>query len=408
MRDLLPPDAGRQRQLVEVFRSVFEPAGYREVRTPVLEPLEVFLRVGEGTDVVTKEMYVFEDRDGSTVALRPETTASVMRAFLQHHPGTPWRVWYQSQHFRHEKPQRGRLREHTQVGVEAIGAADPSTDVEVIVGLADFFGRLGLSRVRLLVNSIGEPATRAAYARRLGAFLEDRLADLDPLDRPKVATNPLRVLDSKRAKTQAALEGHPTLLEEMGASERERFDHVLAGLASAGVDAEVTPGLVRGLDYYTHTVFEFVSDALDAAQSTIGAGGRYDGLAEAMGGEPTAGIGFGSGVERVLLACDAEGVFAWEEPAPVAFVVTFGGDGSDAAGLCLELRRAGLEVLRAEAGRSPKAQMKQADRSGARVALLIGDDERASGSVTIRELRGPGGQRSVPRDRLIDELRKLT
>lgn len=408
MRDLLPPDAGRQRALVEVFRSVFEPAGYREIRTPMLEALEVFLRVGVGTDVVTKEMYVFEDRDGSTVALRPETTASVVRAFLQHHPTVPWRVWYQSQHFRHEKPQRGRLREHTQVGVEAIGTDDPDTDVEIIVGLSDFFSRLGLARVRLLVNSIGEPSTRAAYASRLGAFLAERLEALDPLDRPKVSTNPLRVLDSKHEATRVALEGHPTLLEEMGSAERARFDRVLDGLRAAGLDPEITPSLVRGLDYYTHTVFEFVSDALDAAQSTIGAGGRYDGLAESMGGDPSPGIGFGSGIERVLLACDAEGVFPWDDPVPVAFVVGFGGDGTDVRDLVLELRRAGIAVVRSEAGRSPKSQMKQADRSGAQVALLLGDEERAGGTVTLRPLRGDGAQRTVERADLINELRNLT
>lgn len=408
MRDLLPPDAGRQRALVEVFRSVFELAGYREIRTPMLEALEVFLRVGAGTDVVTKEMYVFEDRDGSTVALRPETTASVVRAFLQHHPIVPWRVWYQSQHFRHEKPQRGRLREHTQVGVEAIGTDDPDTDVEIIVGLSDFFTRLGLSRVRLLVNSIGAPSTRVAYAARLEAFLTERLDALDPLDRPKVSTNPLRVLDSKHQATRVALEGHPTLLEEMGTAERDRFDRVLEGLRAAGLDPQVTPSLVRGLDYYTHTVFEFVSDALDAAQSTIGAGGRYDGLAEAMGGDPSPGIGFGSGIERVLLACDAEGVFGWEDPVPVAFVVSFGGDGADVRDLVLELRRAGLAVGRSEAGRSPKSQMKQADRSGAAVALLLGDEERAAGTVTLRPLREEGGQRTVKRADLINELRNLT
>jgi histidyl-tRNA synthetase len=407
MRDVLPPEAGRIRALVDAYRAVFEAAGYAEIRTPVLEDLAVFLRVGEGTDVVGKEMYVFEDRDGTTVALRPETTASVARAFLEHHPLTPWKVWYVSEHFRHERPQKGRLRQHTQFGVEAIGSADPDLDVEVIVGLWDVLASIGLQRNRLLLNSMGERGTRVAYEARLRDWLRSRASELDPADRDRVEANPIRVLDSKNAATVAATAGHPTFEDQLGTNEAAHFARVQDGLRAADVPFEIEPRLVRGLDYYTHTVFEVVNDAIDASQSTLGGGGRYDGLVEAMGGKSTPGIGFGSGLERVLLACDAEEAFGVPSIAVDCFVVTFGGDGTDARDLALELRRGGVSVDRAEGGRSSKSQMKSADRSGARFALLLGDDERADGTVTIRSMRDEAEQRSVARADVLDELRKL-
>ena len=407
MRDVLPPESDRLRALVDAFRTVFEGAGYREVRTPVLEELAVFLRVGEGTDVVTKEMYTFEDRDGTTVALRPETTASVVRSFLEHHPQAPWKVWYVSDHFRHEKPQKGRLRQHAQFGVEAIGSADPEVDIEIIVGLWDVLSSLGLRQLRLLLNSIGEPGTRATYAEALRGWLDERRDRIDPADRDRIDVHPMRVLDSKRPATIDAIAGHPTLLESMSGDELRRFEQVQDGIAAAGVPVQVEPRLVRGLDYYTHTVFEIVSDAIDASQSTLGGGGRYDGLVEAMGGPPTPGIGFGSGLERVLLACDAEGVFDPKPAVADVFVIAFGSEGTDLRDLALDLRRAGIHVERGFDGRSAKSQMKQADRSGARFAVLVGDDERAAGTVTLRDLRGETGQRSVARASLTDELRSL-
>jgi histidyl-tRNA synthetase len=406
MRDVLPPETGRIRALIDAYRAVFEAAGYAEIRTPLLEDLAVFLRVGEGTDVVGKEMYAFEDRDGTTVALRPETTASVVRAFLEHHPQTPWKVWYVSDHFRHEKPQKGRLRQHSQFGVEVIGSADPDVDVEVIVGLWDALSSIGLRRNRLLLNSMGERSTRVAYEQELREWLRPRADEMDPRDRDRIETNPIRVLDSKNPLTVAASAGHPTFADRLGPHERAHFDRVQDGLRAAGVPFELEPRLVRGLDYYTHTVFEVVSDAIDASQSTIGGGGRYDGLVEAMGGKPTPGIGFGSGLERVLLACDAEGVFGAPASTVDCFVVTFGGDGTDARDLALELRRGGIAVDRAESGRSSKSQMKAADRSGARFALLLGDDERADGTVTIRSLRDDAEQRSVARADLLAVLSK--
>ena len=408
MHDLLPEESARARALVDAFAAHVELAGFGEITTPILESLEVFLRVGERTDVVSKEMYVFTDRDGSEVALRPETTASVARAYLQHHPVPPWKVWYFSQHFRHERPQKGRLRQHHQLGVEVIGSVDPDVDVEVIVSLWDFYTRvLGLDRIRLEINSIGEPASRVAYASVLGDFLRGVEVRIDETDAAKIGTHPLRVLDSKVAATRAAIADAPRFADSMSPEATAHFARVRAGLDAAGVPFSVNERLVRGLDYYTHTVFEIVSEAIDASQSTIGGGGRFDGLIEALGGDPTPGIGFGSGVERVLLACDAEGVFPAPTSGSSCFVVNFGGDAADVRDLCLELRRSGISAERSYDGRSAKAQMKAADRAGARLALLIGDDERSAGTVTIRELRGAGDQSSVPRTELIDHLRTL-
>lgn len=406
MHDVLPPVTERWAVLVDRFRDHAARSGYGQVRTPVLEELAVFARLGAGTDVVAKEMYEFEDRDGTRIALRPESTAGVARALVQHHPTMPWKVWYLSEHFRHERPQAGRTRQHHQLGAECFGSADPDVDVELIVLLWDFYAALGLRRLRLELNSIGDPASRAAYRDRLVGFLRERLDRLDPEDREKVDTHPMRVLDSKREQTRAALDGAPTLLEAMSDDAVAHLHRVRAGLDAAGVPYVLNPRLVRGLDYYTHTVFEVVSEALDAAQSTIGGGGRYDGLVEALGGDPTPGVGFGSGVERVLLACDAEGVL--DDPPATAdvFVIGFGGDQSDVRDLCLALRRAGIRAERGYDGRSGRAQMKLANRSGARLALILGDDERAAGTVTLRDLRAEAEQVSVPRTDIIDDLRK--
>ena len=406
MRDLLPGESERWLDLVEVFRRRFEQAGFAHVQTPILEDLGVFQRLGAGTDVVSKEMYTFEDRDGTVVALRPESTAGVARAVVQHHPVLPWKVWYFSQHFRHERPQKGRYRQHHQLGAECFGSGDPDVDVELIVTLWDFYRSLGLSRLRLELNSIGDPATRVRYREQLRSFLGDRVEELDPLDRAKLDENPMRVLDSKSPATRAALRGAPTLLGAMTPEAVERFERVKEGLRCAGIDVVVNEHLVRGLDYYTHTVFEIISEALDAANSTIGAGGRYDGLVEQLGGDPTPGFGFGTGVERLLLACDAESAFEAVPAAPEVFVVAFGGEGSDVRDLTLELRRAGWSVGRTYDQRSGRAQMKAADRSGASFAVLLGDDERAANRATVRDLRGDTPQSTVARGDLIDELRK--
>ncbi len=410
MHDLLPPDSARRDALVASFAAAFGRAGFGRVETPLLEDLRVFQRVGEGTDVVAKEMYAFTDRDGTEVALRPETTAGVARAFVEHHPVTPWRVWYLSAHFRHEKPQRGRVRQHHQLGAEVFGVADPDLDAEVIAELCAWFSSIGLRRWRLEVNDIGTAEERTAYLAVLRTYAEGRRGEIDPDDVPKIERNALRLLDSKRPATIAAMADAPALAEHVSPESVERSARVLQGLRAAGLDPVVNPRLVRGLDYYNGTVFEVVSEAIDASQSTIGAGGRYDGLVAAMGGADTPGFGFGAGVERILLACDAEDSFDPPLDVPDAFVVTFGGDGSDVRDLVAGLRRRGLAVQRAYDGRSGKAQMKAADRSGATVALLLGEDERRDGTVTVRPMRRDGEQTSLPTadlDALVASLRPL-
>jgi histidyl-tRNA synthetase len=404
-RDVLPPESARWEALIARFAAIVERSGYGLLQSPMFEEIGVFRRMGEGTDVVRKEMYDFLDKGDRHLALRPEGTASVVRAFVEHRPTVPWKVWYAAPSFRYEAPQAARYRQHHQLGVEALGSADPDLDVEVITLLWDFYRSLGLTQVDLLINSMGTRADRAAYVDRLRSYLVDRMADLAPDDREKVEAHPLRVLDSKREQTKAATADAPQILDALSEDALVPFGRVQDGLAALGVPFRVEPRLVRGLDYYTHTTFEFVSTVIDASQSTIGGGGRYDGLVEELGGPPTPGIGFGSGIERVLLACDAEGAFPEPEQSVDVFVVDVVG-GEHARDLTTALRRAGVAADRAFDGRSMKAQMKAADRSGARFVAIVGDDEVAGNTVTVRDLRGGTGQNQVDRSDVVDHLRK--
>jgi histidyl-tRNA synthetase len=404
--DVLPPASARWEALLATFAAVVERAGYGLIQTPMFEDVGVFGRVGEGTDVVRKEMYEFTDRGGRAMALRPEGTASVVRAFIQHRPSTPWKVWYAAPSFRYERAQANRYRQHHQVGVEAVGSPDPDLDVEVITLLADFYTALGLRQVDLALNSIGTPADRAGYIERLRAFLTAHHDELAADDREKVATHPMRVLDSKRPETQAVVAEAPLLVDELSAGAAAHFAGVQDGLKAAGIAFHLEPRLVRGLDYYTHTAFEFQSAALGGAQNTIGGGGRYDGLAESLGGPPTPGVGFGSGIERVLATCDAEGVFAAPARAVDVFVVDVAG-GDAARDLTLELRRAGISADRGFDGRSMKAQMKAADRSGARLVIIVGEDELRTGQWQLRDLVA-GEQHAVAREQLVAFLRAQT
>jgi histidyl-tRNA synthetase len=402
-RDVLPPESARWEVLVARFAVHARRAGFGLLQSPMFEELGVFRRMGEGTDVVRKEMYDFLDKGGRHLALRPEGTASVARAFIEHRPTVPWKVWYAGPNFRYERPQAGRFRQHHQLGMEAIGSADPDLDVELITVLWDFYASLGLTRVELLVNSMGTPADRRAYIDRLRSFLVGRIDELAEEDREKVEAHPMRVLDSKRGRTRSVTVDAPDVLDTLSDEGAAHFQRVRDGLDRLGIPHRVEPRLVRGLDYYTHTTFEFQSAVLEAAQNTIGGGGRYDGLVESLGGPPTPAIGFGSGVERVLLTCDAEGVFD-DEGSPIdVFVVDVVG-GAEARAVTTELRRAGIGADRAFDGRSMKAQMKAADRSGASWVVIVGQDELDAGAVTLRDLRGDRGQSTVARDQLVARL----
>jgi histidyl-tRNA synthetase len=404
-QDVLPPASARWERMVAAFAGVAERFGYGFVHGPLFEDLAVFQRLGVGTDVVRKEMYDFRDKGDRHMALRPEATASIVRAYVQHRPPTPWKVWCVTPVFRYERPQAGRLRQHHQVDVEVIGAADPDVDVEIISLGADYLAALGLRRWRLVVNTMGTPEDRVAYAETLTAWLREREDGLARDDRDKVDSHPLRVLDSKRPETQAVVAEAPRIADVLDEASRAHFERVQAGLTSLGIPFEIDTGLVRGLDYYTHTLFEFQSEALDTAQSTIIGGGRYDGLVEQLGGPPTPGIGFGSGIERMLLACDAEGVFAAPESALDVFVVD-ATDGAAARDLAQELRTAGLRTDRAFDGRSMKSQMKAAGRSGARVAVIVGEQELADGTATVRDL-ARATQDVVHRDQVVHRVRKI-
>jgi histidyl-tRNA synthetase len=406
-RDVLWPETWRWEQAVGRFADVVQRAGYGLLLSPLFEHASVFRRGGgESTDVVRKEMYEFADRDGKLLALRPEGTASVVRAYVQHHPTLPFKAWYVTPLFRHERPQAGRYRQHHQVGVEAIGVADADLDVEVISLATDFFAACGLTRWELRLGSLGDGTCRPGYVAALSAYLQARRATLCDEHRDRIATNPLRILDCKRPECRQATEDAPRFLDDLCDPCREHFARVRVGLQSLGIAYSVDDRLVRGWDYYTRTAFEVASSAIDAAQNALGGGGRYDGLVEMLGGEPTPGVGFGIGIERVLLACDAEGALADPAPALDAFVVDTAG-GESARDLTAQLRRAGLRADRAYGGRSMKAQMRQADRSGAAVALIVGPAEEEAQTVSLRRLRAgadgaaPEGQRVLARSAVV-------
>ncbi len=407
-RDLLHPASARFRSFGDVFADLAGRAGYHHVILPMFEHVEVFHRLGEATDIVTKEMFEFDDRGGRRLALRPEQTASLVRAYVENRPTLPWKAWYAGPNFRAENVQKGRYRQFDQVGVEVLGVDDPLVDVEVIALAWRFFEALGLHQMTLHVNSLGDAGDRARYVEALRLYFAEHAGDLSEQSRETLRSNPLRVLDSKRLEDAPVIAGAPLLADHLSADATEHFARVQEGLRVVGVPFTVAPRLVRGLDYYVRTTFEIQSAALDAAQSAIGGGGRYDGLVEQLGGEPTPGIGFALGVERTLLACDAEGVFAPGAASVDVFVVDTTG-GAEALMLTDELRRAGFAADRSFDNRSMKAQMKAADRSGARFAVIIGSEERDANEVTLRDLRSGTGQARVARaDTVADIGRRLS
>jgi histidyl-tRNA synthetase len=405
--DVLPADSAPWEALVATFARVVEAAGYGLIVTPTFEDLGVFQRLGESTDVVRKEMYAFEDKGGRRIALRPETTASVARAFIEHRPPIPWKAWYAGSNFRYERPQAGRFREFHQVGIEAFGSPDPDLDVEVIALGWEFYDAIGLDGRQLLLNSLGNSVCRPAYRELLLAYLQSHRAELCEEHRARLEENPLRVLDCKRPACRAVVQGAPRQLDHLCAACAAHFARVEAGLAALDIPYTIDSTLVRGLDYYTRTTFEYVAVSLESAQNAVGGGGRYDDLVAAMGGPDTPGVGFALGVDRILLAAGHDGSAGSLQRVRRldAFVVDLvGGDaGRD---LTARLRAAGLRADRAFDGRSAKAQFKAADRSHARLALVVGPDETAAGTVTVKDLIAGGEQVAVPRDEVVDEVRR--
>jgi histidyl-tRNA synthetase len=382
-------------------------AGYRYIETPAFEETALFVRgVGESTDVVTKEMYSFTTRGGDDVTLRPEGTAPVLRAILEnnlHRGALPVKVWYSGSYYRYERPQRGRYRHFSQVGAEVVGTEDATVDAETIVLAVDAYRSLGLSSFRVLLNSLGSEESRPAYRTALQEYL--RALDLDEDTAQRVELNPLRVLDDTRPEMQAALAGAPLITDFLSAGDQAHHERVRTLLTDAGVDFVDHPRLVRGLDYYTRTLFEFVHDGL-GAQSAIGGGGRYDGLSESLGGPRLPGVGWALGVERTLLAMEAEGLRPPEPANCAVFAVPLGEEAERRLfALVTDLRHAGVSADIATGGRGLKGAMKAADRSGATFAVVVGDRDLADGVAQVKEL-STGEQSEVALDRLSDELIK--
>ncbi len=398
MNDVLPDEAYLWQYLEDAVREVFRQYGYRNIRTPIVEYTSLFVRgVGEVTDIVEKEMYSFEDSmNGDKLSLRPEGTAPTVRAALQHNLlySGPQRLWYSGPLFRHERPQKGRYRQYHTFGVEALGFAGPDIDIEMLVLARRLWQRLGIENVELQINTIGSNDERRAFRGKLIAYFEGHREVLDEDAQRRLLTNPLRILDSKNPVMQNVIEAAPKLMDHLGAASRANFDAVLAGLHAANIPYVINPRLVRGLDYYNLTVFEWVSGEL-GAQSAVCSGGRYDGLFEQLGGKATPGCGFGIGVERLLLLLESK-AGALPKLEPDVWLVHQGEAADQAAPRVAEqLRDAGLNVVLHCGSGGFKAQMKKADASGARFAVIIGDDEAAAGTVVLKALRTAAEQRSV-------------
>ncbi|MGI5483824.1 histidine--tRNA ligase [Streptomyces lavendofoliae] len=404
--DLLPPRSATFLAVREAISAPLRTSGYGYVETPGFENVELFARgVGESTDIVTKEMYAFETKGGDRLALRPEGTASVLRAALEanlHKQGNlPVKLWYSGSYYRYEKPQAGRYRHFSQVGAEAIGAEDPALDAELIILADQAYRSLGLRNFRILLNSLGDKECRPVYREALQGFL--RGLDLDEETRRRVDINPLRVLDDKRADVQKQLVGAPLLRDHLCDACKAYHSEVRELLTAAGVVFEDDEKLVRGLDYYTRTTFEFVHDGL-GSQSAVGGGGRYDGLSEMIGGPALPSVGWALGVDRTVLALEAEGV-ALDLPATTGvFAVPIGEEARRRLfGLVTELRRAGVATDFAYGGRGLKAAMKAANRSGARYALVLGERDLADGVAQLKDMES-GEQEPVALDGLVEKL----
>lgn len=418
MHDVLPfpPPAepwlhtAKWRAVERIFRDTCRLYGYREIRTPVMEPTELFTRsIGAGTDIVSKEMFTFVDRGGRSMTLRPEGTAPALRAYVEHKMygiATPMKLYYIETIYRYERGQKGRYREHQQTGVEALGSDAPAMDAEVISLAMEFYRRLGLTSAELRINSLGCASCRPRYREALIEYARPRLAQMSQENRVRFEVNPLRMLDSKDEGDRQVLAGAPRLLEYLCDACRDHFATLRGMLEGLGIRYTLDPHLVRGFDYYTRTAFEIVSEGL-GAQNSIGGGGRYDGLVEEIGGPPIPGIGFGIGTERCLLALEQLGLPIPEEnEAPDVFLVCLGQQAVDTAvRIAQDLRRGGIAVEMDYQARSLKAQMRAADRAGARYAVILADEELAQSCAAVKPLRDGGEQRNVPLADLVEHLR---
>ncbi len=405
MHDILPRDIPYWRRLEEVFRRVAQSYGYEEIRLPLVEKTELFVRtIGEVTDIVEKEMYTFEDLNGERLSLRPEGTAGCVRAGIENGllHNQVQRLWYGGPMFRHERPQKGRYRQFHQLGVEAFGMAGPDIDAELILFTARLWRELGIEGLELQLNSLGSLAARQAYRERLVAYFTARESQLDEDSRRRLHSNPLRILDSKNPAMQALIAGAPRLSDWLDEDSATHFAELRALLDAAGVAYVINERLVRGLDYYEKTVFEWVSDRL-GAQATVCAGGRYDRLVAQLGGRPTPAAGFALGMERILVLLREGG--REMAPAPPHVYLVMAGAGTATAGLCLAERlRDAMPALGLRAncgGGSFKSQMKKADRSGASLALILGEEELAEGAVSIKFLREDRPQQRIAQDAVV-------
>jgi histidyl-tRNA synthetase len=408
MNDLLPDACSRWQWIEEVARGVLHAYGYREIRLPIIEKSELFARsIGSLTDIVEKEMYSFEDRSGENLTLRPEGTAGCVRAGIENGllHNQVQRLWYAGPMFRYERPQKGRYRQFHQIGVEAFGIETPDLDAELILMCARLWRAFGLEGLTLQLNSLGTPQARAAYRGVLVRYFESRRAELDADSLRRLERNPLRILDSKNPAMQDVIAGAPSLMDHLDEPSRAHFARLGDFLRAAGIAFVVNPRLVRGLDYYTRTVFEWTTERL-GAQSAVCAGGRYDGLVELLGGKPTPAAGFAVGMERLaeLLAPQDDKRHAIGVHAYLVLL----GDAAERQGLILaeRLRDAGLRIACNCGGGGLKAQLKRSDRSGAPVALLLGDEEVRNASVTIKNLRD-GTQVSVAQGEVVEALRNV-
>jgi histidyl-tRNA synthetase len=408
MNDILPEVTPAWQWIEALARDVFTSYGYGELRVPVVERTELFSRsIGEVTDIVEKEMYSFQDRNGDQLSLRPEATASCVRAAISNGliHNQQQRIWYAGPMFRYERPQKGRYRQFHQIGAEALGFAGPDIDAELILMSARLWRVLGLKGLRLEINSLGTAESRQAYRDLLVEYFGDHREALDEDSRRRLGQNPLRILDSKNPALQPVISAAPSITDHLDPDSAAHFEHLKAALEAAGVPYEVNPRLVRGLDYYSRTVFEWLTDRL-GAQAAVCSGGRYDGLVEQLGGRPTPAIGWALGMERLVELVQDN---APATPAPHAFIVPVGDAARPAALALAEALRdgdAGIRVTTHCGGGSLKAAMKKADKSGAALAVILGDDELASGRVLVKPLRSDDGQLAMERDALATRLRE--